>query len=176
MAKIKAKDKKAALQALDGIIEIAKNDMLRQGVYLTDEVKNQELKKAGAVCGGKQACLYGSLWVSAGYRRVGSDRLLYGVASKKRERYMKDKPALKIASDALEQAAKRRIVQLDRESRDDIEYMAEMHFNNSFAEAYFESDVVRLPKVEWASEDNPKADPKKIISLVRSAKKIVEKA
>jgi hypothetical protein len=54
-----------ALATCDGVIEIAKNEMLVRGNYITGIV-DDKLKQQGAICGGRQACLVGSLYLAHG--------------------------------------------------------------------------------------------------------------
>lgn len=55
-----------AIKILDGIEEIARRDMLIRGTYITP-VLNEELAAAGTICGGRQACMLGSMWIAAGF-------------------------------------------------------------------------------------------------------------
>lgn len=65
-----------ALRALIGLEEIEANQMMKRGFYLTDQVVNPLLAKAGAVCGGHQACYVGSLWLGAGVQYVKETRCI----------------------------------------------------------------------------------------------------
>lgn len=50
---------------LDGVVQISENEQLIHGEYLTPYVVNEDLAKRGAICGGHQACLIGSVALSA---------------------------------------------------------------------------------------------------------------
>ncbi len=54
-----------AIKILDGIEEISRNQMLVRGTYITDVV-DQDLAAAHSICGGRQACMVGSMWIAAG--------------------------------------------------------------------------------------------------------------
>ena len=56
-----------AIKILDGIEQIARNQMLVRGVYITDEVVRPDLAEAHTICGGRQACMVGSMWIAAGF-------------------------------------------------------------------------------------------------------------
>jgi hypothetical protein len=56
-----------AIKILDGIEEIARNQMLVRGLYITDEVVRPDLAEAHSICGGRQACMVGSMWIAAGF-------------------------------------------------------------------------------------------------------------
>lgn len=53
---------------LDGIIEIAENEMVRFGVYVSRGVVSRALADSGAVCGGRVACLVGAAYLAGGGR------------------------------------------------------------------------------------------------------------
>ena len=107
--------KNQAIAILDNMREIVRNDMLLRGQYLTDHVARPDLKEQGAVCGGHQACAVGSLYLAGGvkprrYRDHWGEYVyeLPGVeAGHARRRYLRRKPALRAAYDALNAAAER---------------------------------------------------------------------
>lgn len=103
-----------ALRVCDGVISIAANEMLVQGTYVTEHVANQELKERGAICGGRKACLVGSMYLSHGdlptkeeaNERYGHSGFWAGIFRPPyRPEYMADRPALKLAYDAFNTAA-----------------------------------------------------------------------
>lgn len=101
-----------ALSNIDGVIEIARHEQLRQGRYIFNEV-NEKLKNEGAICGGHQACLVGSLWISHGVKSTasefwGSTELeLPGVGD--RINFMRNRPALRLSYNYINDAALRYI-------------------------------------------------------------------
>lgn len=50
---------------LDGVVSISENEMLIHGEYITPDVVSEKLAKSGAICGGHQACLLGSVALAA---------------------------------------------------------------------------------------------------------------
>lgn len=119
-----------AVKALDNMKEIVKNDMLEQGVYITESVVDQRLAEQGAICGGRKACAIGSLYIGYGIRPdiedgyaklPGVDDTRYywtGGPNKpsERESFLKTRPGLRLAYDALNDAADKFV-----EKRDDID-------------------------------------------------------
>lgn len=104
-----------ALNTLDGVIKIADNEMLIQGDYVTAEIVNPELAKKGAVCGGRKACLVGSTYLAHGVKVWREDGGLF--ETWRRDDFMRTRPALRLAYEALNEAALRLI---KREHRDVI--------------------------------------------------------
>jgi hypothetical protein len=97
-----------AIETLDGVIQIARHEQLRQGTYLTGKVVNHKLAKEGAICGGHQACFIGSLWLGAGVKmrqdRRGDSYLPKTDQNKRRYAWL-SRPHLKLALDAADRAA-----------------------------------------------------------------------
>lgn len=102
-----ARTKKQALKALDGMREIVNNEMLIHGQYVTEDVINPTM--ADSLCGGRQYCAIGALWVGAGVkveRRYGGVALP-GAMYWQRSRFVAGRPALAAALDHLDAAAER---------------------------------------------------------------------
>jgi hypothetical protein len=99
------KDK--AIQALDGMREIVRHEMLTTGTYIEEEISNPRLAKSGAICGGHKHCAIGSLWVGAGIKPVKQDtcNFLPGADEVSRPNFLKHRPGLKLAYNALNEAA-----------------------------------------------------------------------
>lgn len=105
--------KARAIQTCEGVIKITKREMLVQGTYITDSIVNEDLAEEGAICGGHQACLVGSLYLSNGLtytaiRRAANDDWdgsIPGWFLACRERTLEERPSLKVAYDAFNQAA-----------------------------------------------------------------------
>lgn len=94
-----------ALDTCDGVIEIAKNEMLVQGDYVSSTIMNHELKAKGSVCGGRQACLVGSEYLAYGVRMFAED--FPGFSYHTREDFMRNRPGLRLAYRAINEAAHR---------------------------------------------------------------------
>ncbi len=110
-----------ALKALDGMLAITHNEMLRRGCYLSEDVVDHELAAEGALCHGHQACAVGALWLGAGveleYGKDGS-AWLPGVdfawtGDGPRERLLAKMPALKLAYDAMNVVSQNYIDEFD---------------------------------------------------------------
>jgi hypothetical protein len=99
------KDK--AIQALDGMREIVRHEMLTTGTYIEEEISNPRLAKSGAICGGHKHCAIGSLWVGAGIKPVKQDDCIFlpGADVPSRRDFLKHRPGLKLAYNALNEAA-----------------------------------------------------------------------
>src|SRR5688572_27543090 len=50
---------------LDGVVAISGREMLIHGTYVTSDVVRPDLAREGAICGGRQACLLGSVALAA---------------------------------------------------------------------------------------------------------------
>lgn len=94
-----------ALKNCDGVIEIANNEMLIQGDYVTHTIENEELARQGSICGGHQACLVGSIYIAHGVKpwRKSVGPILFGRGP--REKFMSTRPALRLTYDAFNRAA-----------------------------------------------------------------------
>lgn len=90
------------IEILRGVIEIASNEMLIRGTYLTSDVVRPDLAETGALCGGRQACAVGSLFLAA---RVLREDIGFFADMDERVDFMSDRPALAQAYAALNEAA-----------------------------------------------------------------------
>lgn len=112
---IDTKIKREAMAALGGMSIIVNNEMLKRRQYVTVEVLDLDLADSGALCGGHGACAVGSLLIGGGVNPVTKDA--YGnecyelpmayVDSGKRAEFMAEHPGIKLAYDALNEAAQR---------------------------------------------------------------------
>lgn len=98
-----------ALAILDRMQTMVDNEMVAHVGYIGEDIVRPDLKKADAICGGRNACAVGSLWLAAGVRlrknKDWGDVELPGVDHERRSAYLKRKPALRYAYDALNAAA-----------------------------------------------------------------------
>lgn len=89
-----------ALTILDGMESITRNEMLTRGTYVTEDIIDLELAEQGAICGGRQACMVGSMWLAAGVKlefdEIG-ELTLPGVFLEERQAFLEDRPALAMA-------------------------------------------------------------------------------
>ncbi len=95
----------AALETLDNVISIAKREMMVQGTYISDGVVDEKLARKGAICGGHQACFVGSLYLGA---KIPIKKMLdpqFGFEWSSRRDIMKNRPALRMAYEAANDAA-----------------------------------------------------------------------
>lgn len=164
----KAQDK--ALDTCDGVIEIAKSEMLTHGFYVSDVV-NLKRKKAGAICGGRQACLVGSEYLAYGVKI--NDEAFPGFSSYYRKDFMRNRPGLRIAYAAINEAARRYALKGWRE-----------YVEEEFANTADQWDDPTTPDEgwgEWFFEDLCKYNSipydetrKHIIQIVRNAKRLIK--
>lgn len=94
-----------ALKNCDGVIEIANNEMLIQGDYVTHRVENEELARQGSICGGHQACLVGSIYIAHGVKPWRESSGVDGWGVEARGVFMSTRPALQLTYDAFNRAA-----------------------------------------------------------------------
>lgn len=89
-------------------------DMLVHAAYVSDDVEDEELAAAGAVCGGHRACAVGHLWIAAGVQPVitPNEYQVEGVVElpgvwpiSDRDDFLAARPPLREAYDALNEAA-----------------------------------------------------------------------
>jgi hypothetical protein len=163
--KVKAK----ALQTLDNMAEIVRNERLIKGAYIHPAV---DLEFSDAVCGGHKACLIGSAWLAYGIKMRGGD--LPGSHPTARPSFLRNRPALRVVYDALNDAAERKVRKNNslREAFIDeyeigrsyhsIDEVIEDEQNRGLAEALFEGGLV-----------DSRSD---LLRLVRSARKQIEAA
>lgn len=91
-----------AIETLDRMRQIVKNDMLTRGEYVTQKVVDKKLAEEGAVCRGRKACAIGSLWLAYGVELEndwGTHMSLPG--TEEPAYYARNRPALKAALNAL---------------------------------------------------------------------------
>lgn len=106
---MQAKTVNKAIKTLNGVIQIARNEQLRRGVYISDEIVNERLAAKGAICGGHQACFVGSLFIAAKgsvtplYDHGYVDEDIFSVSG--RHDYMKNRPYMRLAYEAANEAA-----------------------------------------------------------------------
>lgn len=158
-----------ALETCDGVINIAKNEQLVQGQYLTD-VRNPKLAESGAICGGHQACLVGSLYIANGIPI--SEMLGWGFSFSwyTRESFMKNKPALRLAYAAINEASLRRMVKVN-ETR--LNNLARRHGFDRYGigpvqgwgEFFFETFLALKPRKVVMAE---------VIQVTRNAKRLIK--
>lgn len=124
------KTKEKAHKALDGMAEITKNEMLTRGEYLTSYVDNEKLAKEGAICGGHRACAIGSLYVGYGIPiKVDKNKdygwtaasLPLGVYPGKRKEFTIRRPGLRLAMQALDHVAEKRIATLSKKQKENVD-------------------------------------------------------
>lgn len=174
ISKPAASTKRTALNALDGVTQITKNEMLKRGDYLT-AVVDEKLAAEGAICGGRRACLIGSAYVGAGIKmRAGENqfwgRRLPGVDPDDRAEFTARRPGLRLALDALDVAATERITGLSRRQQKNIADWRRAYSGHEapgiVAEALFE-----------AVTDSPsKLNRDGILALVDEARAVIEAA
>ncbi len=109
-----------ALWALDGMLEVTRNEMLRRGDYISRFVVSEYLEEHGAVCGGHRACAVGALWLGAGVEieySMGMATLPGTNDSHQREEFLETRPALALAYAAMNQVCDEYIDELDLRGR-----------------------------------------------------------
>lgn len=156
---------------LDGVVEISSHDMLIHGSYFTRHIANENLAKQGAICGGRQACLLGSVAVSAvgGASRNTTiaetlDAVRFGPANlvnswdgfSSEQAALRRRPALRLAIEALNEEAFERLSALRKTKR-----VRQALDELSPAEGYFEEYLEGASKPETHRH---------IVSLVEGAK------
>lgn len=160
------KIKQKALDTFDNMTEIIRNEMIAKGEYVSQEVYGDE----GAICGGRKYCLFGAAYVGYGIRpKMGSRWKVYvpglpgdgsWITAEARKRFLRNRPALKLVQDALNEAADKRLKRLGIPfDRDDYEEGLGLDWFENSAERLFENH-------------NPGRTA--LLGLVRDARKIVE--
>lgn len=96
--------KAKALDALEGMRQIVRREMVITGSYVEDEISNPNL--IGAICGGRKHCAIGSLWAGAGIRPTVNEWSVHlpGVGEP-REGFLRHRHGLRLAYDSLNAAA-----------------------------------------------------------------------
>jgi hypothetical protein len=164
------KTKKQALDALEGMKEIVKKEMLVRGEYLTQEIVNPKLANAGAICGGRQYCAIGSLWAGAGIhpqKDKDGNWILPGADADhpnrgSREVFLRNRHGLRTAYNALNAAAEQHIQRHGIETEGEFEAAIEDLFE-SFD--YAEDDSDYTPRYA--------VDPQDLIKIIDSARRIL---
>lgn len=145
-----------AIDSLNGVIQIAKNEMLQQGLYIS-EVRDEKLAEQGAICGGRNACLVGSLWLGYGIKPVGDALFpeLPGTDDDERRKFIRNRPGLRLALDALNEEA----------IKEGGPVPADGYFSDA-AEHYFERTLKNRPQPVVKAE---------VIKLAQRAKRKLQK-
>lgn len=97
----------SALNALEGMRQIVRREMITTGCYIDEDISSPQLARSGAICGGRKHCAIGSLWAGYGikpFKRSGFVQLP-GVHRDTRKRFTKTRPGLRLALNALNAAA-----------------------------------------------------------------------
>lgn len=164
-------EKSHAIATCDGVITITKREMLQQGVYVSHNICDPKLADEGAICGGRKACLVGSIFLANGHTYHEFMRAASGGSpyvghlpswfQTGRWEFMADKPSLSLAYDAFNEAAWEAI------ERDHAELDIEAEFPpiEGWAEYFFE--VV----LEDESQEVIQAE---VIALANRAKTLIE--
>lgn len=146
MSAVSDRTRQSALNALAGMEQIVDAEMLIHGEYATDVIVNSKLFESGAICGGRQYCAVGSLWVGGGIkydRRLG----LPGVAPYQRDAFLAHRPGLRLAYEALNEAAQgwarrtRRLGEFVNDTRDPDE-VAKITIEDVFEHDYTDRDKI----------------------------------
>lgn len=125
-----------AVEILDRMAEIAEREMLVSGNYVDPFYIDP--KMGGAVCGGRKTCAVGSLFVAGGAEvEVNRGEFRLPAANPgNRDDYLADRPALRLAYDALNDAAacyaERTGVRLDRSFEAPVEALFEGELGDPF--------------------------------------------
>src|SRR3954470_25080319 len=112
--------KQKALEILDNMKLIVKRGRLKHDEYVSDEVADRKLHETGAICDGRNYCMIGTLWVAGGVKPEigwgiwgGLNATLESVSQPDRPAFLKHRPDLKLAYDALNEAAESRLRRSD---------------------------------------------------------------
>lgn len=161
-AKDKALDK--ALETLDRMKQIVKNDMLVAGEYLSVTVVDRELREAGSVCRGHKACAIGSLLLAYGVKPERRDDFgwwkLPTPATVDPSAFARTRPGLRIALDALNQEAEKKIA-----SSDEIRWLIEEGVT-------FNEPIERLFENAYGSEF---VDRTTMLQIINNAKRRIKR-
>lgn len=113
-SKITAETRAEAGKIFEGMEQIVRNEMLIRGVYITEYVANPALAESGAICGGHQACMVGSMWLAAGIKPRWFDEDGYRYfelpgtsVGDMRQNFLEAHPALKLAYDTMNSLSER---------------------------------------------------------------------
>lgn len=92
--------KAKALATIDGMAEINDAEMMHPGTYVTDVVRPE---RKHAICGGREACLIGSMFLAYGVRAGEAET--YSPAGALRRDYLDRHPDLGVVYDVLNEVA-----------------------------------------------------------------------
>lgn len=145
--KVRAK----ALDSLDRMAEIVRAEMLETGFYVDPEITRPS--RVNAPCGGRKVCAIGALY--AAYGAPYKD-LLNEASPTSRTSYMRNRPALRAAYEALNEGA-RRLAQRRRVWLPDRS---------------LDGDLENLFEVEW----NATLDRRSLLGVISSAKRRIKAA
>lgn len=168
MSQLSEKTVDKAIDVLDGIREITKNEMLVARQYVSQDIVDPELAAEGAICGGRNACLVGSAYLAAGIKLKKDDMGfvdLPGIGdADDRARFRKNRPGLRVAMDALNEAALARIEKLPEDEQNYVLYEGIVSIENEgdAAECLFENTPIH-------------ANREDILKLVTEAKRIIRR-
>lgn len=119
-----------ALKALDGMREIVRAEMLTAGTYVSSYISNPN--RLGSICGGRKHCAIGSLWAGYGVKR-GKYGDMAGTDQDVRAHFLRPRHGLRLAYDALNQAAQEFVTKHDGISpREDFVAPLEALFEGSW--------------------------------------------
>lgn len=138
-----ATTRKSALSALAGMTGIVEVEALVKGMY----VSNTQYPNLPSICDGRHFCAVGSLWAGAGHKATESnDFMLPGIAQDDREGFLRHRPGLKAAYEALNTAATQYIEQegLRRDWFDDCD---DEEFTAALESLFEEYDNVGRPEL-----------------------------
>lgn len=106
--------KEQAREVLRGVITIAENEMLTHSIYISGSISNPALAEAGAVCGGRQACLLGAVALAGTKTYADAEEVVYDILAKENDA---DEPlhnrAVEMALEALDAEAEARLERED---------------------------------------------------------------
>lgn len=140
-----------AIQTLDRMRQIVKNDMLTRNEYVTQTVINKKLAEQGAVCRGHKACAIGSLWLAYGVKfdRAWGTVDLPGTTEP--TAYAKTRPGLRLALNALNGQASKFIAENEKafyfyaranRRRVDFDEPIELLFEGAYGTKLVDRDVM----------------------------------
>lgn len=171
---------KKALDTCDGVIVMAQAEMLRQGVYVTRDIIDRERERDGSICGGRQACLVGSIFLAYGVPWGDIDfegHIPSFFSAENRESYMADKPALELAYTAFNQAA---FEIVEREYGERLDYDYDWDEDK---DCYMPTDRLEVPPEGWGEyffekvlgdEGSRETVQLEVIRLANRAKELIQ--
>lgn len=149
-----------ALDVLDGTSEVVRNEMIRRGVYVSNEIVKPELKEAGSICGGREACAIGAAYLGARVRMLrdfDGDLVMPGVEQDKRTEFLRNRPALRTAIEALNAEADAYI------ERNDLE----RHINRGL---YYRDSIEALFEAKHRYHQRPLVRRDALLRIIERAK------